>query len=245
MTDGWLTLRARTPARVGLARVGGSVATVDHLAFQAAHAAARDAVVATLDVEGLADRFAAFPVMRLRSAAADRATYLRRPDLGRRLHPDARDTLAPMLGEVAVVVADGLSATAANRYAPMVVHELAALLAQYGVRIGLIALVEQGRVAVGDDLAQAVGAQAVVVLLGERPGLSAADSLGAYVTWRPGTATTDAERNCVSNIRDGGLAPLLGAAAIVRIVLAARVQNVTGVRLVAGHATAVTQFAKL
>ncbi len=245
MTDGWLTLRARTPARVGLARVGGSVATGDHLAFQAAHAAARDAVVATLDVDALTGKFAAFPVVRLRSAADDRATYLRRPDLGRRLHPDAGAALAPMVGEVAVVVADGLSATAANRHAPAVVRELAALLAPHGIRIGLVALVEQGRVAVGDDVAQAVGAETVVVLLGERPGLSAADSLGAYVTWRPGPATTDAERNCVSNIRDGGLAPALAAAAIARIVLAARVQRLTGVRLVADQPTALTQSAKL
>ena len=245
MTDGWLTLRTRTSARVGLARVGGSVATADHLAFQAAHAAARDAVVATLDVEGLASRLAAFPTVRLRSAATDRATYLRRPDLGRSLHPDSRERLGPMAGEVAVVVADGLSATAANRYAPAVVHELTALLAARGVRIGLVAIVEQGRVAVGDDVAQAAGAETVVVLLGERPGLSAADSLGVYVTWRPGPATTDAERNCVSNIRAGGLAPSLAAAAIARIVLAARAQRVTGMRLQPDQATALTQSAML
>ena len=245
MTDSWLALRSRTPARVGLARVGGSVATTDHLAFQAAHAAARDAVATTLDADHLAAGLLAFPLVRLHSAAADRTTYLRRPDLGRKLDSRARASLTPMAGEVAVVVADGLSATAANLHAAGVVRELAALLAPHGVRVAVVALVEQGRVAVGDDVAQAVGAELAVVLLGERPGLSAADSLGAYVTWRPGPATVDAERNCVSNIRDGGLPPALAAAAIARIVLAARAQKITGVRLLPNQATALTQFDRL
>ncbi len=195
----WHDLRSFTPARVALGRVGQGLPTAAHLAFQADHAAARDAVHAALDVAAL--RAALGPQTKLvRSAAPDRATYLRRPDLGRSLHPD--HDLAPQPGCLAIVVADGLSAIATQRHAPALVEALLALMPE----LGPVVIATQARVALGDAVGEALQAEAVLVLLGERPGLSAFDSLGAYLTWQPRIGRSDAERNCVSNIRPAGLA---------------------------------------
>jgi len=204
----WTDLRRYTSARVALGRAGNGVPTAAHLAFQADHAAARDAVQATLDVEALQADLA-HPATVVRSAAPDRATYLLRPDLGRSLHPQCH--LEPQPGCIAVVIADGLSATAAQRHAA----GLVALLGHHGP----IVIATQARVALGDAIGAALQAEAVLVLIGERPGLSSADSLGAYLTWQPTPGRTDAERNCVSNIRPGGLA-LPEAAAKLRWLLA-------------------------
>lgn len=190
----WTDLRRFTTARVGLGRVGNGQPTAAHLAFQADHAAARDAVHAALDVAALQaelDR----PAQVVRSEAPDRPTYLRRPDLGRRLHPDC--VLVPEPGCLAVVIADGLSATAAQRHA-------AALVAALNPT-GPLLIATQARVALGDDIGAALQAEAVLMLIGERPGLSSPDSLGAYLTWQPRRGRTDADRNCVSNIRPDGL----------------------------------------
>jgi ethanolamine ammonia-lyase small subunit len=190
----WADLRRFTQARVALGRAGNGLPTAAHLAFQADHAAARDAVYAELDVGGLQAELATSAIV-VRSEAPDRATYLLRPDLGRRLHPDCR--LDPVPGCIAVVIADGLSAIAAQRHA-------AALVAAMR-HTGPIVIATQARVALGDDIGALLQADAVLVLIGERPGLSAADSLGAYLTWQPRRGRTDAERNCVSNIRPEGL----------------------------------------
>ena len=196
----WTDLRRFTQARVALGRAGNAVPTAAHLAFQADHAAARDAVYAALDVEALRrDLGTQAPLVH--SAAPDRATYLLRPDLGRMLSPDCR--LTPTPGCIAIVIADGLSAIAVQRHA-------APLIAAMG-HIGPVVIATQARVALGDDIGALLQAEAVLVLIGERPGLSAADSLGAYLTWQPRRGRTDAERNCVSNIRPEGL-PIADAA---------------------------------
>jgi len=205
---------------VALGRVGQGLPTAAHLQFQADHAAARDAVWAELDVPALQSALGR-PVMVVRSAAPDRQSYLLRPDLGRRLHPDA--ALEPQPGCVAVVIADGLSATAAQRHA-------AALIGELGLD-GPIVIATQARVALGDEIGAALQAEAVLVLIGERPGLTSADSLGAYLTWQPRPGRTDAERNCVSNIRPDGL-QLAEAALKIRWLLGQmRRLQLTGVDL--------------
>ena len=226
-----------TEARVGLGRAGSSLTTKAHLAFVGDHARARDAVWTPIDFDALADRLAALGLqaLRLRSQATDRATYLRRPDLGRCLDTESvaklsAAALSPQ-GRVALVVADGLSAEAVGTNAAAVVAALLPLLAAAGLGVASAALVEQGRVAIGDPVGEALAAEIVVVLIGERPGLSAADSLGCYITWSPRTGTPDSLRNCVSNIRDGGLAPDAAARKIAWLVTEALRLGLTGVAL--------------
>jgi len=225
--DPFSRLRAATPARIGLRRAGQGLATAPMLAFQLAHARAREAVGASLDVEDLRDRLLPLASLVVASGAPDRETYLRRPDLGRRL---ADDTAALPRGEydLALVVADGLSA-GALAHAPAVVGALAARLD--GWRLSPVVIVRQGRVAVGDEIAQRLGARSVVVLIGERPGLSAADSLGAYLTWDAQPGRMDSERNCVSNIRPGGLDPDAAADKIAWLLGEARRLGFSGVDL--------------
>src|SRR4051794_3030439 len=218
--DPWTHLRRLTPARIALGRAGGSLPTAEVLAFAAAHAAARDAVHAALDVDQLERDLApvGLPVIRLHSRAADRATYLQRPDPGRRLDDASRDRLhaarADPAPDVALLVADGLSALAAQRQAPPVLERLVPLLCGAGLRPSPVWVVLQGRVAVEDEVGQALGAAAAVVLIGERPGLGSPDSLGAYLVFGPRPGRTDADRNCVSNIRPEGLPPAAAAGTI-------------------------------
>lgn len=207
MTDlAWTPLRALTAARIGLSRSGASLGTAPLLEFRLAHARARDAVHHDL---GAMPALAALglPVVTVRSRAADRRTYLLRPDLGRALDDAAGPALAPHAGVhgLAVVVADGLSALAAERHAAPVLAALLPALRAGGWALAPLVVAHQARVALGDAVARALGAGAALVLIGERPGLSAPDSLGAYLTWAPGPGTTDADRNCLSNIRPNGL----------------------------------------
>jgi len=221
-------LRAATPARIGLGRAGQGLPTRPLLAFQLAHARARDAVGATLDAERVRADLA-LPCLVVHSAAPDRESYLRDPDLGRRL---AEGTAPLPRGDhdLAFVIADGLSANAANRYAASVVAGVAARLE--GWSIAPVVLVRQGRVAVGDAVGERLGARLVVVLIGERPGLSAPESLGAYITWAPRVGRRDSERNCVSNIhRPHGLAPEAAADKIAWLLHEARRLGFTGVAL--------------
>ena len=216
----WIDLKRFTPARVALGRVGNAIPTAAHLAFQADHAAARDAVHAALDVERL-QRELGRPATGLHSQAADRATYLRRPDLGRRL--DGSFRVDPQPGCIAVVIADGLSATAAQRHAA----ELVRLIDLDGP----VFIATQARVAIGDDIGEQLQAEAVLVLIGERPGLSSNDSLGAYLTWQPRRGRTDAERNCVSNIRPEGLALEIAAFKLRWLITEMRRLKLSGVGL--------------
>jgi ethanolamine ammonia-lyase small subunit len=233
--DPWHPLRALTPARIALGRAGASLPTGAHLDFQLAHARARDAVHDALDVPVLrqALRGVGLDSLAVHSAAADRATYLQRPDLGRRLDPAGRNLLEREGGEVdaVLVVADGLSSRAAQAHAVPLLATLVPRLVESGWRLAPIIVAEQGRVALGDQIGAALRASLALVLLGERPGLSAPDSLGAYLTWDPRPGRTDAERNCVSNIRPEGLVPALAADKLGYLLLEARRRRVTGIGL--------------
>ena len=233
MTDApaiWRDLRRFTPARVALGRVGAGLPTAAHLAFQADHAVARDAVHAALDVDALQADLAAhgLPASAVHSACPDRPTFLRRPDLGRELDPADRARLAarPAPG-LAFVVCDGLSALAVQRHAA----PLLGLIVPALEPSGKIVLARQGRVALGDDIGEAMGAQAVAVLIGERPGLSAPDSLGVYLTWAPSRGRTDAQRNCLSNIRPEGMPIAEAARKLIWLVGEMRARRLTGVAL--------------
>jgi ethanolamine ammonia-lyase small subunit len=225
----WRDLRRFTPARVALGRAGNGVPTAAHLAFQAAHAAARDAVHAPLDTAALTAELTAagFGSQTVHSAAPDRRTYLLRPDLGRKLAPD--QTLTPLPGCLALVICDGLSALAVQRHAAGLLQHLRPLLT--GWTLAPIAVAEQGRVALADEIGAVLQADAVAVLIGERPGLSAADSLGVYLTWQPRPGRTDAERNCISNIRPGGLALEDAAKKLAWLIREMRTLKLTGIGL--------------
>lgn len=238
--DPWSRLRGFTPARIGLGQSGGSLPTAAHLAFQLAHARARDAVHEQLDGMALVARLeaAGLEALMLRSAAVDRDTYLQRPDLGRRLDQEARERLAGLVAarvapapELCLVIADGLSASAAEGHAAPVLAALTPRLGAEGWDWGPVAVVEQGRVAVGDEIGAMCGAALVVVLLGERPGLSSPDSLGIYVTWGPAVGRRDADRNCISNVRPDGLPPELAADRLHFLLSEARRRRLTGVAL--------------
>ena len=240
-------LRSFTPARVGLRRAGDSIATNELLDFQCSHARARDAVHAALQSTSLRAELSNIPelnqseILLLHSAASDRQTYLQRPDLGRKLDEASRVRLEahassrPGLSyDLAIVIADGLSALAVERHAaPLIAALLPALLqATPGLRLAPIAIVEQGRVAVADEVAQALASALVILLIGERPGLSSPDSLGAYITWNPQPGrTSDAERNCISNIRAEGLSYAQAAARLLHYVQEARSKQQTGIAL--------------
>jgi ethanolamine ammonia-lyase small subunit len=235
--DPWSDLRSLTRARIALGRAGGSLPTAELLGFEAAHAAARDAVWTELDVDRLEAELAplGLPVLRLSSRATDRVTYLRRPDLGRQLAPEsaARASAAAPAGgcDVALVVGDGLSSTAVQSHAAALASALLPRLRARGLRLGPIAVVRQARVAVEDPVGEALGARVAVLLVGERPGLGAPDSLGAYLVFAPWKGRTDAERNCVSSIRAEGL-PVPAAAELVSwLVEEALRRGLTGVGL--------------
>ena len=207
--DLWIGLRRLTAARIGLKRSGASLATAPLLAFKLAHAQARDAVHAELDMTTLANdlRALGLPVIAVDSATVDKQTYLMRPDLGRCLTPDSEATLAQHAGDFDLVfaISDGLSARAAQTHAAPVLAAALVTMGKEAPRIAPLVVVRHGRVAAGDAVARLLRADCVAVLIGERPGLSAPDSLGVYLTWRPGAQTSDADRNCISNIRPDGI----------------------------------------
>jgi ethanolamine ammonia-lyase small subunit len=226
--DPWGHVRSLTPARVALGRSGVSLPTQRVLELSLAHARARDAVHRPLDVAGLLTRLPGG--VAVTSEASDRATYLRRPDLGRRL--GASDSLVGLHGDVALVLADGLSPGAVEAFAPPVLDALLPILERAGLGASVPIVATQARVALGDHVAAAIGARAVIVLIGERPGLSVPASLGAYLTWEPTPGvTTDADRNCVSNIQPDGLSPAEAARRIAWLLLAARDTGRSGVSL--------------
>jgi ethanolamine ammonia-lyase small subunit len=229
----WADLRRFTPARVALGRAGNGLPTPAHLDFQAAHTAARDAVHAALDVAALRAELASAgsASIAVHSAAPDRRTYLLRPDLGRRLRDADRSALPAMPGAMLFVICDGLSAIAAQRHAPALLAHAIPALRRTGHAVAPIGVAEQGRVALGDDIGAAMQAAAAAVLIGERPGLTAADSLGVYLTWQPRRGRTDAERNCISNIRPDGLAPQAAADKLLWLIGAMWRLRLTGVGL--------------
>lgn len=233
-------LRQLTPARIALRRSGISLATSEVLDFQLAHGRARDAVHAALQPATLLPalrKLANFDAILLHSAAADRQTYLKRPDLGRKLDEASRkrlETLANPICDLVIVLADGLSALAVERNAAPLLAELLPAVRNSlpDLKLAPICIAEQGRVAIGDEVAHLLSASLAIVLIGERPGLSSPDSLGAYITWQPQPGrTTDAERNCISNIRAEGLSYAQAAARLVHYIREAREKRLTGVTL--------------
>jgi len=229
-------LRELTPARVGLGRAGASMPTEALLAFTLDHARARDAVHAAFDAARLMAELAGLGLnaLEVTSQAHNRRDYLRRPDLGRMLDRESRRMLADRRGglcELALVIGDGLSPAAVNVHAVELVRNLAARLAADCIGVGVAVVASGARVALGDEIGAALGAPMVVMLIGERPGLSAPDSLGAYLTFGPRPGLTDAERNCISNIHGGGLSYDEAAFKIAWLVREGLARRLTGVAL--------------
>lgn len=236
--DPWQALRQFTAARIALGRAGGSLPTAPLLAFQLAHARARDAVHLPFDSAVIEAQLATLGLesLRVHSAAADRATYLQRPDLGRRLDDASRTMLRAFASEqtwdTAFVIADGLSALAVHAHAVGVLALAQAALSARGWRIAPVVVASYGRVALGDEIGELLKATQVAILIGERPGLSSADSLGIYLTQAPRIGRSDAERNCISNIRpDGGLNWTRAAHKLVYLMTEAKTRGRTGVAL--------------
>ncbi len=234
--DPWHHLRAHTAARIALGRSGAGLPTEALLQFGLAHAQARDAVHVALDVPALKQQLQSLglPVHTVRSAAADRATYLLRPDLGRRLHPDdaprLRELARPTGCDLLIVIGDGLSSQAIEHQAlPMVQAVLQQTPADWS--LGPLVVATQARVALADEVGALVNARLVAMLIGERPGLSSPDSLGIYLTWAPQPGRHDAQRNCISNVRPEGLPPEAAAARLWWLCREARRLQLTGVQL--------------
>ncbi|GGY43416.1 ethanolamine ammonia-lyase subunit EutC [Pseudoduganella albidiflava] len=241
--DPWQGLRQFTAARIALGHTGVSQPTAAQLDFQLAHARARDAVHLALDAEALARELEAAlpeaaPCLALHSAAENRHVYLQRPDLGRRLDaasralagrdPSAANT-RPF--DVAFVVADGLSSLAVTQHAAPFLALLRERLQGGPWSLAPLSVVRQGRVAVGDEVGELLGAKLVVVLIGERPGLSSPDSMGLYITWMPAVGLTDERRNCISNVRPAGQTYGEAAARLHYLLAEARRRQLTGVGL--------------
>ncbi|HTB67476.1 MAG TPA: ethanolamine ammonia-lyase subunit EutC [Steroidobacteraceae bacterium] len=220
-------LRERTPARVALGHSGAGLPTAALLHFQLDYARARDAVHESLDLHSLAAQLAGTEVIQVHSQAPDRTTYLQRPDLGRRLAPECNDALPRGPYDVAFILGDGLSARALQLHAAPTLRLI--LRALTGWRVAPVIIATQARVALGDDIGSCLNAAFSVMLIGERPGLSAPYSLGAYLTWQPSPGRRDHERNCISNIRPPqGLAYEEASARVVWLLHAARRMGRTG-----------------
>ncbi len=229
--------RAFTTARIALGRAGASLTTRDRLAFQLDLARARDAVYAPFDPAGFATELSSLPLpaLVLSTNAPDRRTYLQRPDLGRSLSAASRLKLAGLPGQGAcdlvILLSDGLSPLALQRHAEPLLSDLLPKLLLAGWRMAPLLMLANARVAVQDEVGGLLNATLSLILLGERPGLGSPDSLGAYFTYQPKPGRTDADRNCLSNIRPAGLAPTLAAAKLLQLLTAARQRQFSGVQL--------------
>ena len=248
----WTRLRGFTSARLALGRAGDSLPTNEVLEFALAHAQARDAVHNALDVENIARDLKAsgFESIAVQSAARDRAEYLRRPDFGRKLNDASRSTIEgchpdPERNEgegsastnrsqreapsIVFIIADGLSAVAPTRHAVPVLREITGKLD--GWQIPPIIIATQARVALGDEIGELLSGEMTVMLIGERPGLSSPDSLGIYLTYKPRIGCTDADRNCISNVRPEGLSYEVAAHRLHHLMIAARRAERSGIAL--------------
>lgn len=235
----WQSLRRYTDARIGLGRAGISLTTDVHLQFQLAHAKARDAVHLPLDFAALQQQLqqsgtSPSSIFKVRSQALDRATYLQRPDLGRLLHKDDQQQLqqaTPAEFDIAFVIADGLSSAAVSHHASHMLSAITSALAATSLTAGPVVLAEQARVAIGDPIGEALNARMLVMLIGERPGLSSPDSLGCYFTWQPQSGKNDAHRNCISNIRLEGLSYEEATHKLMYLIVEAQRRQLSGVNL--------------
>ena len=234
--DPWQQLKAFTRARIAIGRVGGSLPTKEVLDFGLSHAMARDAVHLPLDINTLEVDIQAqgFSTLRANSMATDRATYLLRPDWGRRLSEQSLMTLTQLKAakpiDFLIVIGDGLSSLAVSRHVAPLLAEMKNYLPS-DWHTGPIVIASQARVAIGDEIGQAMHAKMVVMLIGERPGLSSPDSLGIYLTYKPQLGLSDANRNCISNVRPEGLPYAAAAKKLVWLAVEAMRIKVTGVAL--------------
>ncbi|MET0949722.1 MAG: ethanolamine ammonia-lyase subunit EutC [Pseudomonas sp.] len=237
--DAWSQLRSLTSARIALGHAGTSLPTAAQLDFQFAHAQARDAVHLAFDHAALTETLQARgrEVLTLHSSAADRNQYLQRPDLGRRLSADSAGQLRAYAQDqaqgfdLALVVADGLSALAVHRHSPAMLERIDEMAAEQGWSLAPVVLVEQGRVAVADEVGELLNARMVVILIGERPGLSSPDSLGLYFTFAPRVGLNDAARNCISNVRLEGMSYPMAAHKLLYLMREAWRRQLSGVNL--------------
>ena len=236
--NSWASLRRHTDARIGLGRSGISQPTEPQLEFQQAHARARDAVHIPLDVAELERELADAGLLslRLHSQAHDRATYLQRPDKGRRLDANSAALLKQVQStqasrDVTLVIADGLSSTAVQRHAATVAAAVDRRLDAEGLSRTPVCIMQQGRVAIGDEVGELLDSRVVILLVGERPGLSSPDSLGIYYTYSPRVGLTDAARNCISNIRPAGISPEDAAERLLWLVKESLTRKLSGVEL--------------
>ncbi|WP_110948440.1 ethanolamine ammonia-lyase subunit EutC [Pseudomonas bohemica] len=237
--DAWRQLRSLTSARIALGHAGTSLPTAAQLDFQFAHAQARDAVHLPFDHGALSEQLNARQreTLKVHSSAPDRNVYLQRPDLGRRLSQDSvaqlRDYVEahPEGFDLALVVADGLSSLAVQRHSPAMLERIDQLAAAEGWNLAPVVLVEQGRVAVADEVAELLKARMVVILIGERPGLSSPDSLGLYFTFAPRVGLNDASRNCISNVRLEGMSYAMAAHKLLYLMREAWRRQLSGVSL--------------
>ena len=236
--DPWLAFARHTPARIALGRTGASLPTQEVLRFALAHAQARDAVHTPFDAGSVASAIEGLglPVISASSAAPARDVYLRRPDLGRRLSDESRECLAQVGAagapvDLVLVVADGLSSAAVHAQAVPFLAALKPWIAAEGWRLAPVLVASQARVALGDEVGALLKARAVVVLVGERPGLSSPDSLGLYLTFDPKPGRSDAERNCISNVRAEGLPHAAAAFKLAWLIKEAFRRALTGVDL--------------
>ncbi len=232
-TDPWARLRAATRARIGLSRVGDALPLQEVLSFQLAHARARDAVHSALDVDAVIRDMAPLRCVTVHSAAPDRTTYLRRPDLGRVLDASCHGLLAAERQQagcdLAFVVGDGLSPVAVQQHAGAMVRATLARLP--GWTVAPVVIARQARVALGDEIGERVGARVAVILIGERPGLTVSNSLGIYVTYAPRVGRRDSERNCISNIHPHGSGYEASADLLAWLLTEAARRKLTGVEL--------------
>ncbi|MBX9990784.1 ethanolamine ammonia-lyase subunit EutC [Phreatobacter oligotrophus] len=232
----WQELAALTPARIGLGRTGSAQTTAETLRFALAHATARDAVHTPFDADRVASDIAALGLATLvaESAADNRQTYLLRPDLGRRLSADSRDRILALAADpvdLALVVGDGLSSSAVHAHACAMVAALLPHVRREGWSLAPVVVARQARVALGDEIGEILGARLVLMLIGERPGLSTPDSLGIYLTHAPRIGRNDGERNCISNIHGAGLSPDIAAFKAAWLMREALARRLTGVAL--------------
>lgn len=235
-SDPWENLRQFTAARIALGRSGHSLPTNVLLEFQRDHAQARDAVYSELDVAKLTEELAGVgpPILQVQSQVQNRQQYLQRPDWGRRLSVESRKQLENQTypaSDLCIVIADGLSATAVNQHAAPVVQRLIPALQEHNWSLAPLCLVTQGRVAIADEIGFLLHAQTVVILIGERPGLSSPDSMGAYLTFQPRPGLTDESRNCISNIRPAGLPYGQAAEKLLYLLTQIKARQLSGVNL--------------
>ncbi len=232
----WQSLRQYTEARIGLGHVGGSITTKHHLEFQYAHACAQDAVWRPLNWVSVESELSELEVevINLKSRAKDRDQYLQRPDYGRQLSDESKQKLVKLnkqTDDIVIVIADGLSSTAIEHNAINMLKSVLSELADGEFCCSYVCLAEQARVALGDEIAELLGAKHLIVMVGERPGLSSPNSLGIYYTYKAKLGYTDEKRNCISNIREGGQTIEEAKGRLMWLIKQAEQKKLSGVQL--------------